>query len=241
MSTISEIKSALRTLSLDDRQVIAGWLEGYEAEELGFSGVREPALEYAAEPRYMTEEEYLAFVERSPTRHEYVNGYVHEMCAPTMPHGRVVSRLTVALAKRLGDGPCEAFAAGLQVQADTSSNHNYYFPDIMVYCDRVGWKEQWARTPRVIVEVLSPSTQHIDRREKATSYRKVPGMEEYVIAAQGSAQFTIFRRAEGWVAEVVTGLDAAAEFRSLGVSIPLVEIYRGLPPEAASAESVGPE
>jgi Uma2 family endonuclease len=241
MFTIAEVQYALRRLDREDRYIIACWLERYEGEEPGFSGVKEPALKYADEPRYMTEEEYLAFVERSPTRHEYVNGYVHEMCAPTMPHGRVVSRLTVALAKRLGDGPCEAFAAGLQVQADTSSNHNYYFPDIMVYCDRVGWKEQWARTPRVIVEVLSPSTQHIDRREKATSYRKVPGMEEYVIAAQGSAQFTIFRRAEGWVAEVVTGLDAAAEFRSLGVSIPLVEIYRGLPPEAASAESVGPE
>jgi Uma2 family endonuclease len=241
MSTIAEVQSSIRRLDREDRYIIACWLESYEGEEPGFSGVKEPALKYADEPRYMTEEEYLAFVETSPTRHEYVNGYVHEMCTPTVSHGRVLSRLQFALTKRLGNGPCEAFAAGLKVHADTASNNNYFFPDIVVSCDRGGWGDQWLLNPRLIVEVLSPSTQHIDRREKATTYRKVPGMEEYVIAAQGSAQLTIFRRAEGWVAQVVSGLDAVAEFRSLEMSIPLAEIYSGVIPESASGEHLGAE
>jgi Uma2 family endonuclease len=241
MSTIAEIQYALRRLPLEERHFIASWLEGYQDEELGFSGVREPALQYAEEPRYMTEEEYLAFQERSSTRHEYVNGYVHAMCVPTTVHGRIVARFQVALTKRLGDGPCEAFSSGLKMRADIASKNNYYFPDMMVSCDRERWGEQWLLSPRLIIEVLSPSTQHIDRREKAATYPKIPGMEEYVIAAQGSAQLTIFRRAEGWVAEVVSGLDAVAEFRSLDMSIPLAEIYRGVIHESVLGENVGAE
>jgi Uma2 family endonuclease len=241
MSTIAEVQTSIRGLGREERYIIACWLEGYEAEELGFSGVREPAVEYAVEPRYMTEEEYLAFEERSPSRHEYVNGYVHAMSAPGPSHGRVLARLQFALTKRLGDGPCEAFAARLQADADTASTHNYFYPDIVVSCDRENWGDKWLRNPRLIIEVLSPSTQHIDRRDKATTYRRIPGMEEYVIAAQNSAQLTILRRAEGWVAEVVSGLDAVAEFRSLDMSIPLAEIYGGVFPESVSGEHVGSE
>jgi Uma2 family endonuclease len=242
MTTIAEVQYALRQLDLEERRFIASWLEGYEDEEKEFIGVREPALKYAEEPLYMTEEEYLEFEERNPKRHEYVNGYVHAMSAPSMAHGRIVSRLIVALGKRLGGGPCEAFSAGLKLSADTASNsnNNYFYPDVAVRCDRAGWEEKWLLDPRLIVEVLSPSTQHIDRREKATAYRIIPSMEEYVIAAQSSCQLTIFRRAENWVAEVISGTEAVAEFRSLGVSIPLAEIYEGVVPGSASARNVSP-
>jgi Uma2 family endonuclease len=241
MLTIAEIQYGLRLLTWEDRQFIASWLEGYQEEETEFIGVREPALKYAQEPLYMTEAEYLKFEENSPTRHEYVNGYVHAMCAPSIAHGRIVSRLTTSLAKRLGDGPCEAFSAGLKMSSDTASNNNYFYPDLMVRCDRTGWGDQWAIDPRLIIEVLSPSTQYIDRREKANTYQKIRSMEEYVIAAQSSAQLTIFRRTEGWVAEIVSGPEAVAEIRSLGVSIPLAEIYRGVFPESSSAGHVGAE
>jgi len=241
MTTIAEAQTAIRRLDAEDRYIVACWLEGYLEDEVEFTGVREPAVEYADGPLYMTEDEYLKFEENSPTRHEYVNGYVHAMCGATMAHGRIVARLQTALAKRLGDGPCESFFSGLKLKVDTVSDKAYLYPDIMVSCDRAGWREQWLLNPRLIVEVLSPSTQHIDRREKATTYRQIPSMEEYVIAAQGSWQLTIFRRAENWAAEVVSGPEAVAEFRSLGVSIPLAEIYRGVFPEATPTERVGTE
>lgn len=241
MSTIAEVQYALRNLTLEERHFIASWLEGYQDEEPGFSGVRELAVEYVEEPLYMTEAEYLEFEQSSPMRHEYVNGYVHAMSGASMPHGRIVSRLHVALGKRLGDGPCETFVQDVKLMVDTASDRNYLYPDIMVSCDREGWREKWLLNPRLIVEVLSPSTQHIDRREKAATYRKVPGMEEYVIVAQSSCQLTIFRRAEGWVAEILSGPEAVAEFRSLGVSIPLAEIYRGVFPGSALGEHVGAE
>jgi Uma2 family endonuclease len=240
MSTIAEVQYALRQLDLEERQFIASWLEGYRDEE-EFIGVREPALRYAEESLYMTEEEYLEFEERSPMRHEYVNGYVHAMCGASIAHSRIVTRLQIALASRLGRSPCETFSPGAMLKVDAVSDKDYLYPDIMVSCDQKGWSEKWLVNPRLIVEVLSPSTQHIDRREKASTYRKIEGMEEYVIAAQSSWRLTIFRRTEGWVADIVSGPDAVAEFRSLGMSVPLAEIYRGVFPESASAGLVGAE
>ena len=125
-----------------------------------------------------------------------------------------------------------------KLKVDAASDKDYYYPDIMVSCDTSGWRDLWLLNPRLIVEVLSPSTQHIDQREKASIYRKIESMEEYVIAAQSSWRLTIFRRADGWVADIVSGPDAVAEFRSLGVSVPLAEIYRGVFPESASGGRV---
>jgi Uma2 family endonuclease len=241
MNTVAEVRYALSHMSLEDRHSIACWLEGYQDHEPLLFEVREPAIKDAEEPMYMSEEEYLEFETNSPTKHEYVNGYVHAMCGPSTAHNRIVSRLHIALANRLGNGPCETFTNTQKLRVDAASDKDYYYPDIMVSCDTSGWRDLWLLNPRLIVEVLSPSTQHIDRREKASTYRKMESMEEYVIAAQSSWQLTIFRRTEGWVAENVSGPDAVAEFRSLGVSIPLAEIYRGVFPESASAGRVAKE
>jgi Uma2 family endonuclease len=239
MSTIAEVQYAIRLLNLEDRRFIACWLEGYQEEDPGFSGVREPVAENADELPYMTEAEYLEFETSSLTRHEYVNGYVHAMSGASMAHNRITTGLYAALDRRLRGGPCAIFLQDLKLMVDIDSEKNYLYPDVMVSCDRDGWKENWLLNPRLIVEVLSPSTQDIDRREKARTYRKIPSVEEYVIARQSSYHLTILRRAENWVAELVNGPEAVAEFRSLGVSIPLAEIYNGVFPEAA-ARDVGP-
>jgi len=241
MSTISEIKSALRTLSLDDRQVIAGWLEGYQEHEPLIGEVREPTVEYAVDLPYMTVEEYLEFAERSPTRHEYVNGFVHAMNGASTAHNRIVSRFHTALEQRLRGGPCEIFLAGQMLNVDTASDKQFLFPDVMVSCDSEGWREKWLLNPRLVIEVLSPSTQHIDRREKAATYRRIPSVEEYIVAAQSSCQLTILRRSEDWQPRVVSGPEAVAEFQSLGISVPLAEVYRGVFPESALAGSASSE
>ena len=239
MSTLAEVRHALRRLTLDERQEIAEWLERYRDEETGAIGVAEPAAVYTVELPYMTVEEYLEFEERSTTRHEYINGVVHAMCGASLAHNRIVTRLHLALEKRLGGGPCEIFLQDLKLKVESDADNLFYYPDVMVSCDRGGWREQWLLNPRLVIEVLSPSTQHIDRREKPTTYRRLSSVEEYVIAAQSSWHFTIYRRAGNWVPEVVEGPEAVAEFHSLGVSIPLAEVYRGILREPTSPDGGG--
>ncbi len=229
MHTIQEIQHALRLLTLSEREQVASWLEGYQDEEVNVPiGVAEPKAVYAVEPPpYMTVDEYLRFEERSPTRHEYVNGVVHAMSGASLAHNRIVGRLYKAVDKRLRR-PCEAFMQDLKLKLTPDSDRFFYYPDLMVSCDRGGWHEKWIVNPCLVVEVLSTSTQHIDRREKATTYRRIASIEEYVIVAQHSPQLTIFRRAEKWVPELVSGLGATAELRSVQAAVPLAEIYENV-------------
>jgi hypothetical protein len=122
MKTLAEVRDALSHMTLEDRHSIASWLEGYQEHEPGYFEVREPAIADAEEPMYMSEEEYLQFEENSPTKHEYVNGYVHAMCGASTAHNRIVSRLHAALANRLGNGPCETFTSVQKLKVDAASD-----------------------------------------------------------------------------------------------------------------------
>ena len=84
--------------------------------------------------------------------------------------------------------------------------------------------------PRVIIEVLSPSTEAYDRGDKFTQYRRIESFEEYVLISQDRPNVeSIFRQADGaWSFQNHTSLDAAATIRCLGIEIPLAEIYAGV-------------
>jgi Uma2 family endonuclease len=81
--------------------------------------------------------------------------------------------------------------------------------------------------PKVIVEVLSTSTAGVDRQEKRIAYREIAELEEYLIVAQESAQVTIFRRSESWQPVILDSLEESLELRSVGLTIPLAQIYEG--------------
>jgi Uma2 family endonuclease len=163
------------------------------------------------------------------------------MSGAGVAHCRIVQALVFALNERLRGNSCEIFSTQVELNLKIDTDQLVYYPDVMVSCDRTGWGEAWIQNPRLVIEVLSACTRDIDRREKAMAYRRAPTVEEYVIAAQCSRQFTIHRRAQNWVPEVVSGIDGVAELRSLGVSIPLAEIYRKVfPEEEAVADGSGP-
>jgi Uma2 family endonuclease len=104
----------------------------------------------------------------------------------------------------------------------------FYYPDIMVACGHIGIEKYYLSNPTLIVEVLSPSTESIDRREKALHYRQISTLEEYVLVAQDAPEVTIYRRADEWALSTLRALQDVAEFRSIDLSLPLAEIYAGL-------------
>jgi Uma2 family endonuclease len=226
MNTLVEIQHALRRITPADRQVVASWLEGYQEREADLMGVAEPDTVYTVELPYMTLDEYFELEERSTTRHEYVNGYVQAMSGASVAHCRIVQALVFALNERLRGNSCEIFSTQVELNLKIDTDQLVYYPDVMVSCDRTGWGEAWIQNPRLVIEVLSACTRDIDRREKAMTYRRAPTVEEYAVVAQCSRQITIYRRAQNWVPEIVSGTEGVADFRSLGVSIPLAEIYR---------------
>ena len=77
-------------------------------------------------------------------------------------------------------------------------------------------------------EVLSPSTEAIDRREKALNYRRINSLEEYILIAQNRREMTFFRRADAWRARVLPSSERIAEFHSVALTLPVDRIYGGV-------------
>jgi Uma2 family endonuclease len=109
----------------------------------------------------------------------------------------------------------------------TSFNHAdvVYIPDLMVVCGKKGVEEDYISAPKVVVEVLSRSTQIIDRREKLLSYMQIPSVEEYLVVSQRNIEVTIHRRAKNFLGERFRDREASVEIASLQLSVPLAEIY----------------
>jgi len=228
MDTITQIQHALERLSIGEREVISDWLQKLTEAQLPGSTVAEPRSSYAAvQPPFMTVDEYMEFEEKSPVRHEYVNGAIYAMNGVSVAHARIARELVVAVIGHLRGGPCELFSTDLKLQIRSDTDDVIYYPDMMIACQRDDWGPNYVRNPKLVAEILSPSTQHIDRREKAMTYRRIASLEEYVLLAQDDHRVVVQRRAENWRPQVYSGPQATVDFRSIGLSVPLAQIYEG--------------
>jgi len=225
MLTPEEIKRAILQLAPIDRESMAHWF-GNNTEHF----VAEPAVAYGADPgsKLLTVEEYLAFEETSPIRHEYIAGALYAMSGASLPHNRIAMNLATALHLHLRGTQYKPYMLDAKLRLQAARETIFYYPDIAVTCAQEDG-ETYLEQPRLIIEVLSPSTEKIDRREKALHYRHIDTVDEYVLIAQKTPRIEIQRRAENWQPTIITALDASAEFRSVGLSLPLLQIYEDMP------------
>jgi Uma2 family endonuclease len=184
--------------------------------------------------RHMTVDQYLAFELQSPARHEYLAGEVFAMTGSSAEHNAIATRLLVATVSHLRGSAWQAFMSDVKVRVRTHMRDYFYYPDLLVISDSDrradgGDRLQFVRSPKLIAEVIAPSTENIDRREKAMMYREIATLEEYALIAQEECEVTIYRRRQNWRPIVCNALEEVAEFRSIGLSLPLAHIYRDAP------------
>lgn len=174
----------------------------------------------------MTAEEYLAFEERSETKHEFVDGVVYAMTGARVSHGLIAGNTLVALHGRL-PRQCLVFSNDLKVRIKTQLTERYYYPDIVVSCAKQNMKSVFCAEPQVIVEVLSDSTERTDRSEKFDAYRHLPSLQEYLLLHQDAPLVELYRRDNEWARETFRA-KTAFELPSLGVAIEVDDLYRGV-------------
>lgn len=172
-------------------------------------------------------EDYLAGEETSPVKYEYVYGEVYAMAGTSDNHNRIVVNLITLLSTHLRDSPCEPFSGDIKVRV---SPHVYYYPDVLVSCEENAENPYFRNEPILIVEVISPSTQEIDRREKLLFYQQMPSVQEYVVVEQQKILIEIHRRqTDGhWITYYFSheNADEEIEFQSVELTMTLGEIYR---------------
>ena len=134
----------------------------------------------------LDEGEYLALEARSPVRHEYIAGEVFAMTGASIRHNIIALNIATALRTHLRGTPCRALMEGVKLYL--KEERSYFYPDVMVTCEprllELDAQVQVVDSPVLIVEVLSPSTEGIDRREKLRAYRTLPGLKEYAMVSQ---------------------------------------------------------
>jgi Uma2 family endonuclease len=230
MNTMSEIEQAVRYLSRDQQRLLLDWLAGELNWEMG---VAEPTARYggAAEARELfTLEEYFELEENSSSLHEYVGGEIFAMADPSQTHEIIAMNLASPLHAHLRDRPCRTYKTNRQLQFKCFGDDFVYRPDIWVACGETrNAKGDYVDEPSLVIEVLSPSTARIDKREKVISYREITSIKECVLVAQKPAHVMIYRRAERWLPQILDSLEDVLELRSLELAIPVRSIYRGVP------------
>src|SRR5262245_51494053 len=130
-------------------------------------------LERRSELGPMTVEEYLAFENSSPMRHEFVAGRVYAMTGTTARHNRIVSNIHARLRTATSKGTCAAYFIDLRVRV---ARNRIYYPDAVVVCTPHHGDALLFETPCLVVEVTSAATRRIDRGEKLDAYLGIPSL-----------------------------------------------------------------
>ncbi len=191
-----------------------------------------------AEKRRYTVAEYFALEEAALEKHEYRQGEILAMYGGTLDHSGINSNVLREVGNRLKGKPCRAYDSNLRVRVGPGDR--YVYPDALVICgepqfDPDDEKRTTVRNPRVVIEVLSDSTEANDRGDKFASYRTVQTVQEYVLVSQHRPMIEVFSRLPDglWRLSVAVGTDAVARLESLSIDLPLSEVYDGVtfPPE----------
>lgn len=185
-------------------------------------------MQVAAQPDFVPIEDYLATEAQSHVRHEYLGGRVYAMAGETRVHNTLTLNLALLLRSHLRREACHLYASDIRVNLSLREESYYYYPDVVVTCDPRDSHPRWIHYPKLIVEVLSESTERTDRREKFFAYTTMESLEEYVLVAQSPPEVTVFRRGNNWRAERTVGKEATVRLESLQCEFRLAAVYEGV-------------
>jgi Uma2 family endonuclease len=176
----------------------------------------------------MSVDEWRQLEQANPdVKYEYIDGQVYLMLGGSLAHSRISSNTVRALEDTLGSASCYVYNSDASVRL---SETRYTYPDASVSCDpgdQPTTEQLQVQAPRVVVEVLSDSTEGKDRIRKANLYHACPSIQEYVLIATKYQAVEVQRRAgDAWTLHLF-GPGDEIELASIGVRFPLAVLYRG--------------
>lgn len=196
--------------------------------------------------KLMTADEFLLWCLEQEDTYELVDGvavkkYGDEpelMANGRKNHARVIRNLTRHLGNRLAGGPCEVLTDAFSIRTSITKQRR---PDVFVECARGEPDDLEARAPTVLFEVLSPTSERHDLFFKPDEYRRIGTVRQYVVVDPDRPLLKVWVRDDdgAWSDHALAGLHEALSIPSLGVALPVSEIYEGVDLLETDLPSVG--
>jgi Uma2 family endonuclease len=174
----------------------------------------------------MSVAEFLAWEEHQPERHELYLGETFAMVGGTARHNRVILNLASRIGDHLDGTTCQVFAENMKVQIA----EGVLYPDVMVTCGKAdAGDEQTITDPKLIIEVLSPSTKGYDKRDKFILYRTLASLQEYALIDPAKRQVEVFTLTKGGTWSLTDQTAAAIlTLASIDCTLPMDLVFKGV-------------
>lgn len=178
---------------------------------------------------YFSPEEYLAIERISPIKHDYIMGQIVAMAGASKAHVIITGNLSSLLIDHLRGTGCLSYATDMKVRLPELNR--FYYPDIAVTCDQDDRRsdQDFILHPKLIIEVLSDTTEAFDRGDKFADYRTIPQLEEYVLVHQHQVLVEHFQRQSNtlWLPQIYRPGDQV-EFASINLSVAITTLYESV-------------
>ncbi|MGD1906760.1 MAG: Uma2 family endonuclease [Leptolyngbyaceae cyanobacterium] len=174
----------------------------------------------------LTPEAYLQLEADSGIKHEYIDGDVFAVAGASDVHVTIAGNLFALLRSHMRGKGCRVYIADMKARVD--ARNCFYYPDVMVTCDpRDSETATYKRFPKLIVEVLSDSTEAFDRGDKFIEYQTLDTLEEYVVISTRHQRVECFRRTPEnlWLLQTYSPEAETFELQSLAFNDTLTMLY----------------
>ncbi|MGH9949106.1 MAG: Uma2 family endonuclease [Pyrinomonadaceae bacterium] len=190
------------------------------------------------EPALVTVADYLEIERDAPERSEYIDGEIYSMAGESDFHGLISVNLVGVLYSQLKGKDCsvrtketKVKTGGFSTKSGSSTKGMFSYPDVLIVCGEVKYHDKFKDVilnPRVVIEVLSPSTEIFDRNDKFSRYRMFNDtLNDYILVSQDKPMIEHFIRQKdnSWVLYAYIGLDKTCTINSVGCRLKLSEVY----------------
>ena len=173
--------------------------------------------------------DYVLVEEMGQVKHEFLNGHVWAMAGGTPEHAALAAKVISLLDRQLEGQACRVFTSDLRIRVQATGLGTY--PDASVICGRLERdpedpKQHTVTNPRVLVDVLSPSTADYDSGEKLTHYQQIPSVQDIVLVSHEARRIFLWSRsATGWQLTTIEE-GGTAVLRSIHCQLSVDELYR---------------
>lgn len=172
----------------------------------------------------LTHAEYFALEEELNEKFEYIAGEIFAMSGGSVQHALIGANSIITLGNAFRNHSCRVLSSDAKLQINEIDS--FLYPDVMVACDETDNNGKYIQSPRIIIEVLSPSTEDYDHGKKFSYYRLIQSLQAYIMLHQSKPLAEVYQRNgdNSWTLKEYLGLEAVINLQE-NVQLTMADLY----------------